>query len=144
MRELVKLHAIHKKQPMKEFVGKKRETAEEKSKKHHPMAARGLGDALGTRKNDRSIKSNYSLLLGLSQIGFFELRCNPLGGHGTVFVLWLPFPVCNFLLGNSEKVCSGAARKLQNVREIQQWWQRKNKELVKSKKKPHSPPYKAS
>jgi hypothetical protein len=65
-RELVKLHAIHKKQPTKEFVGKERKTAEEKSKKHHPMAARGLGDALGNRKNDRSISNNYSLLLGLN------------------------------------------------------------------------------
>jgi hypothetical protein len=83
----VKLHAIHKKQPTKEFMGMERKTTEEKSKKHHPMAALGLGDALGARKNDRSINSNYSLLLGLHQIGFFELRWNPLGGHGTVFVL---------------------------------------------------------
>jgi hypothetical protein len=42
---------------MKEFVGRKRKTAEEKSEKHHPMAARGLGDALGTRENDRHISS---------------------------------------------------------------------------------------
>jgi hypothetical protein len=56
-RELVKLHAIHKKQPTKEFMGRKRKTTEEKSEKHHPMAARGLGDALGTRKNDRSVSS---------------------------------------------------------------------------------------
>jgi hypothetical protein len=128
---------------MKEFVGRERQTAEEKSKKHHPMAARGLGDALGTRKNNRSINSNYSLLLGLNQIGFFELQWNPLGGHGTVFILWLPSPVCNFLLGHSEKVCSGAMRKLRSAREIQQWWRQKNKELVNSKT-PHYSPYKAS
>jgi hypothetical protein len=65
-RELVKLHAIHKKQPTKEFVGRERKTTEKKSKKHHPMAARGLRDALGTRKNNRSINSNYSLLLGFN------------------------------------------------------------------------------
>jgi hypothetical protein len=97
------------------------------------MAARGLGDALGTRKNDRNISSNYFLLLGLNQIGFFEFRWNPLGGHGTIFVLWLPFSMCNFLLGHSEKVCLGAARKLRSAREMQQWWRRKNKELVNSK-----------
>jgi hypothetical protein len=34
-REMVKLHAIHKKQPTKEFMGRKRKTMEEKSKKHH-------------------------------------------------------------------------------------------------------------
>jgi hypothetical protein len=38
-------------------MGRERETAEEKSKKHHPMAAQGLGDALSTRKDDRSINS---------------------------------------------------------------------------------------
>jgi hypothetical protein len=40
-----------------EFMGRERKTTEEKSKKHHPMAARGLGDALGTRKDNRSISS---------------------------------------------------------------------------------------
>jgi hypothetical protein len=30
-------------------------------------------------------------------------------------------------------VCSGAARKLQSAREMQQWWWWKNKELVNSK-----------
>jgi hypothetical protein len=38
---------------------------------------------------------------------------------------------------------SGAAKKLKNAREMQQWWRRKNNELVNSKN-PHSPPYKAS
>jgi hypothetical protein len=54
-RELVELHAIHKKQPTKEFVGRKRKTVEEKSEKHHPMAARGLGDALGTKEDDQRV-----------------------------------------------------------------------------------------
>jgi hypothetical protein len=46
-----------KKQPTKEFMGEKRNTAEEKSKKDHPIAARGLGDALGTREDDRRVSS---------------------------------------------------------------------------------------
>jgi hypothetical protein len=41
--------------------------------------------------------------------------------------------MCNFLLGHSEKVRLGAARKLRSLREMQQWWWRKNKELVNSK-----------
>jgi hypothetical protein len=41
--------------------------------------------------------------------------------------------MCNFLLGHLEKVCSGAARKFRSTREMQQWWRRKNKELVNSK-----------
>jgi hypothetical protein len=32
-----------------------------------------------------------------------------------------------------EEVRSGAARKLRSSREMQQWWRRKNKELVNSK-----------
>jgi hypothetical protein len=32
-----------------------------------------------------------------------------------------------------EKLRSGAARKLRSTREMQQWWRRKNKELVNSK-----------
>jgi hypothetical protein len=45
----VKLHTIHEEKPMKELVGRERETAQEKGKKHHPEAARGLGDALDAR-----------------------------------------------------------------------------------------------
>jgi hypothetical protein len=41
--------------------------------------------------------------------------------------------MCNFLLGHSEKVCSGVVRKLRSAREIKQWWWRKNKELVNNK-----------
>jgi hypothetical protein len=51
-RELVKLHAINKEKPTKKFVGRKRKTTEEESKKHHPIATRGLGDALGAREDD--------------------------------------------------------------------------------------------
>jgi hypothetical protein len=46
-RELMELHAINKKKPVEEFIGRKGESAQEESKKYHPIAARGLGDALG-------------------------------------------------------------------------------------------------
>jgi hypothetical protein len=48
----VKLHTVHEEKPTKELVGSERETAQEKGKKHHPEAARRLGDALGARKYD--------------------------------------------------------------------------------------------
>jgi hypothetical protein len=41
--ELMKLHTIHEKKPTKELVGRKRKTAQEKGKKHHPKAVLGLG-----------------------------------------------------------------------------------------------------
>jgi hypothetical protein len=50
--ELVKLHTIDEKKPMKEFMGRERKTAQEKSEKHHPKAARGLGDPLSAREGD--------------------------------------------------------------------------------------------
>jgi hypothetical protein len=52
-RELEKLHAIYEKKPTKKFMGTKRKAVEKKIKKHNPISARGLGDALGAGENDR-------------------------------------------------------------------------------------------
>jgi hypothetical protein len=72
-RELVKQHAIDEKEPTKKFVGRQRKTAEEESKKHNPIAARGLEDALGAGEDDRRLFDEKPLPLGLVQIGFLEL-----------------------------------------------------------------------
>jgi hypothetical protein len=72
-RELVKLHAVNEKEPTKKFIGWKRKTTEEESKKHNPISARGLGDALGAGEDDRRRFGKKPLPLGLVQIGFFEL-----------------------------------------------------------------------
>jgi hypothetical protein len=69
----VKLYAINEKKPTKKFVGRKRKTAEEESKKHNLISARGLGDALGAGEDDRHQSSEKPLPLGLVQIGFLEL-----------------------------------------------------------------------
>jgi hypothetical protein len=69
----VKLHTINKEKPTKKFVGRKRKSAQEKSKEHHPIAARGLGDALGAGEDDLIPLDEESLFLGLGQIGLFEL-----------------------------------------------------------------------
>jgi hypothetical protein len=50
--EPMKLHIVHIKKPTKEFVGRKRKTAQKESKKHHPKATFGLGDPLGAREDD--------------------------------------------------------------------------------------------
>jgi hypothetical protein len=71
--ELVKLHAINKEKPTKKFVGRKRKSAQEKSKEHHPIAARGLGDALRAREDDLIPLDEESLFSGLGQIGLFKL-----------------------------------------------------------------------
>jgi hypothetical protein len=48
----VKLHTINKEEPMEKLVGRKRKAAEEKSKKHYPIAAWGLRDPFSTEKLD--------------------------------------------------------------------------------------------
>jgi hypothetical protein len=51
---------------MKELVGREREIAQEKGKKHHPEATRGLGDALGARKYDLIIGGDETISLGVT------------------------------------------------------------------------------
>jgi hypothetical protein len=110
--ELVKLHAINEKEPTKEFIGEKRKIAEEESKKHNPITTRGLGDALDAGKNDRRRSSVEPLPLGLFQIGFLELRGNPLGRHAAALLLHHLLFMRTLLDGHSEEMRSGAARKL--------------------------------
>jgi hypothetical protein len=50
--ELVKLHTINKKEPMKKLVGRERQSAEEEGDEHHPITARGLRDPLGAWELD--------------------------------------------------------------------------------------------
>jgi hypothetical protein len=71
--ELMKLHAVNKKKPAEEFMGRKRESTQEESKKHHPIAARGLGDAFGAGEDDLVLFGDEPLLLGLGEIGLPKL-----------------------------------------------------------------------
>jgi hypothetical protein len=59
--ELVKLHTIKIEKPTKEFVGRKRESAKEEGKEHHPIAARGLGDPFGAREFDGVIVGDETI-----------------------------------------------------------------------------------
>jgi hypothetical protein len=140
-RKLVKLHAINKEEPTKEFVGRKRKTVKKESKKHHPITAQGLGDAFSAGEDDRCHSDEKPLPLSLVQIGFLKFRGNPTGRRAPDLLLHHLFP--NLLCGHSEEVRSGAARKLRSARKMKQWWRRKNRELVNSKNRGH-PPYKAS
>jgi hypothetical protein len=88
----VKLHTIHEEKPMKELVGRERETAQKKGKKHHPKAARGLGDALGAREDDLIIVKDETISLGLVQILLLEISRHPAGrGVGSVALAILFF-----------------------------------------------------
>jgi hypothetical protein len=124
----VKLHAINKEEPTKEFMGRKGKTTEKESKKHYPITAWGLGDAFDTSEDDLLPSDEKPLPLSLGQIGFFEFRGNPAGRRAPAFLLRHLFLVRNSLNGHSEEVRLGAARKLRSTRKVQQWWRWKNKE----------------
>jgi hypothetical protein len=89
----VKLHTIHEEKPTKELVGRERETAQEKGKKPHLEAARGLGDALGAREDDLIIVRDETISLGLVQILLLEISRHPAGrGVGSVTLANLVLP----------------------------------------------------
>jgi hypothetical protein len=69
----MELHAVNKKKPAEEFMGRKRESAQEESKKHHSIAARGLGDAFGAGEDYLVPFGDEPILLGLGEIGFPKL-----------------------------------------------------------------------
>jgi hypothetical protein len=75
----VKLHAIDKEKPMKKFVGRKRQAVEKKSEEHHPIAAWGLGDAIGAGEDDLIPFSDEPILLGLGEIELGKLQWHPAG-----------------------------------------------------------------
>jgi hypothetical protein len=77
--ELMKLHTINKKKPMKELVGRKEKTTQKKGKKHHPKAAFGFGDPFGAREDDLIVIGDEAISLGLLQILLRENRRHPAG-----------------------------------------------------------------
>jgi hypothetical protein len=111
-------------------VGGERKSPQEKSKEHHPIAARGLGDVLGAREDDLIPFDEESLFLGLGQISLFELRGHPADRRVSNLLLQHLVLVRNSLDGHLQELHLRAAKKLRSAREVQQWWRRKNKELV--------------
>jgi hypothetical protein len=77
--ELVKLHTVHKEKPTKELMGRERETTQEEGEEHHPIAALGLGDALGAREDDLIAIDDETISQGLVKIRLLELARNPAG-----------------------------------------------------------------
>jgi hypothetical protein len=102
----VKLHAINKEEPTKKFVGRKRKTTKKEGKKHHPITARGLGDAFGAGEDDLLPSDEEPLPLSFGQIRFLEFKGNPTGRRSSTLLLCHLF-VRNFLCGHSEEVRSG-------------------------------------
>jgi hypothetical protein len=66
--ELVKLHTINKKKPMKEFMGRKGETAQKIGKEHHPKTISGLGDPLSAGEDNLVVVGDETIRSGLLQL----------------------------------------------------------------------------
>jgi hypothetical protein len=122
----VKLHIVHKEKPMKELMGRERETAQEKGKKHPPKAARGLGDALGAREDDLIIVGDETISLGLGEILPLEIRRHPAGQCiGSVALPHLVF--CARVLTRIYELRVGAVQELRSAQGLQQWWRRQKR-----------------
>jgi hypothetical protein len=77
--ELVKLHTINKKKPMKKFVGRKRKTAEKEGEEHHPITARGLRDPLGAWKLAGVLGGDEAVRSSLLHLPLLDSRAHPIG-----------------------------------------------------------------
>jgi hypothetical protein len=64
----VQLHTVNEQEPTKKFVGKGRETTQEKGVEHHLVLRRGLRNDLGAGEDDVCRGRDEPLLLGLLQI----------------------------------------------------------------------------
>jgi hypothetical protein len=75
--ELVKLHTINKKKPMKEFVGRKGKTAQKIGKEHHPKTISGLGDPLSAGEDNLVVVGDETIRSGLLQLPLRKGRRHP-------------------------------------------------------------------
>jgi hypothetical protein len=86
--ELVELHTINKQKPTEKLVGRKRETAEEESKEHYPVTARGLQDPFSTGEYDGIFGGDEAVRRGFLHLLLRDGGANPVGsrslGHGAL------------------------------------------------------------
>jgi hypothetical protein len=79
--ELVELHTIDKEKPTKKLVGRKREAAEEESKKHYPITAWGLRDPLSTGKSNGILGGDEAVRPGFLHLLLGDGRAHLDGGR---------------------------------------------------------------
>jgi hypothetical protein len=79
--ELVELHTVNKQKPTEKLVGRKREAAEEESKEHYPITARGLRDPFSTGKFDGIFGGDEAVRRGLLHLLLGDGGAHPVGGR---------------------------------------------------------------
>jgi hypothetical protein len=78
----VELYTVNKQKPTEKFVGRERETSEEKSKEHYPITARGLRDPFGTGEDDGIFGGDEAVRFGLLHLLLGDGGADPAGGGG--------------------------------------------------------------
>jgi hypothetical protein len=79
--ELVELHTVDKEKPTEKLVGRKGKTAEEESKEHYLITARGLRDPLSAGKFDGILGGNEAVCPGFLHLLLCDGGAHPVGGR---------------------------------------------------------------
>jgi hypothetical protein len=106
--ELVKLHTINKKKPTKKLVGRKRKSAEEEGKEHHPITARGLRDPLGAGELDGVTAGDEAVRPGLLHLLLQDGRGYPASRGGRCLSLGHGVLSCEVLHAHLQNLRLGA------------------------------------
>jgi hypothetical protein len=123
--ELMKLHTINKKKPMKKFVGRKRKTAEEEGEEHHPVTARGLWDPLSAWKLDGILAGDEAICPRLLHLLLLDRRSHPVSRGDCRFSLGHDVLRCKVLHAHLN-LCLGAMREKRQMQRLQwRWWRRR-------------------
>jgi hypothetical protein len=77
----MELHTVNKEKPTEKFVGRERETAEEKSKEHYPITARGLRDPFSTGEFDGVLGGDEVVCRSLLHLLLGDGGAYPAGGR---------------------------------------------------------------
>jgi hypothetical protein len=77
----MELHTINKEKPTEKFVGRERETAEEKSQEHYPITARGLRDPFITGELDGVLGGDEAVRRSLLYLFLGDVGAYPVGGR---------------------------------------------------------------
>jgi hypothetical protein len=77
----MELHTVNKEKPAEKFVGRERETAEEKSEEHYPITARGLRDPFNTGEFDGVLGGDEAVRRSLLHLLLDDDGTYPAGGR---------------------------------------------------------------
>jgi hypothetical protein len=78
----MELHTVNKEKPTEKFVGRERETAEEKSEEHYPITTQGLRDPFSTGELDGVLGGDEAVRRCFLHLSLGDGGAYPAGGRG--------------------------------------------------------------